>query len=115
MTADDSELLNAVGGDRAQARILGQVLQHLARTSPDERLREMASGVINGDLSLTAAAGSSYYGEAIGHRTAAFTTWYDALSDTERAEHANAGATEITRVRGAMDCEAAAERHNHSS
>ena len=107
---EDGELLNATGGDRARARILGQLLQHLSRNSPDERLREMASGVLKGEVSLADAVGSSAYGEAIGQRAAGFTAWYESLSDTERAEQAEAGAAEIAKVRDEMDRENAAQR-----
>ncbi|GIG91018.1 hypothetical protein [Plantactinospora endophytica] len=112
MTNQDGELLDAAGGDRARARILGQLLQHIARNSPDERLREMASDVVDGRISLAEAVGSAYYGEAIAKQAAGFATWYDSLSETERREQAEAGAAEIAKVRDEIDRNVSAERRD---
>ena len=109
---EDGELLEAAGGDRARARMLNRLLQHLSEHSPDERLREMASSVLSGQLTVGEAVGSSYYGEAIAKQTAGFTAWYESLSDDERAEQARVGAAEIDKLRDEIDREAAAHHRD---
>jgi hypothetical protein len=112
---EDGELLAGAGGDRARARILSQLLQHLSKNSPDERLREMASGVLSGQLTLSEAVGSSYYGEAIAKQTAGFSAWYDSLSESERAEQAQNAAAEIAKVRDEIDRETTAQHRDTAS
>lgn len=111
---EDGELLEATGGDRARARILGQLLSHISRSSPDEKLREMAGGVLNGETSLADAVSSSAYSEAIGVKASGFVGWYAAMSETERVQQAEVGAEEIAKVRETLDGEDTA-RHRSSS
>lgn len=64
-----------------------RLLEHLSRDSADERLREMATGVLRGETTLAAAAGSATYGEAVRGPAAEFAAWYSSLTGSERAEH----------------------------
>jgi hypothetical protein len=72
----------------------------------------MASAVLNGEVSLADAVGSSAYGDAIAAQSAGFTSWYDSLTEEQRAEYARAAAAEIAKVRDEMDREAAAHDRN---
>ncbi len=61
------KLLDMTGGDLYRARALHQLLARLA-DGPEPLLREMATGVLNGDLSLRDAAASQTYSDAIADR-----------------------------------------------
>lgn len=76
------ELLDMTGGDPYRARALHQLLTRLA-DSPNPLLREMATGVLKGGLSLREAANSQAYSGALADRFDTFWQHYQNLSPDE--------------------------------
>ncbi len=72
------------GGDPRKAKLLRVSLEKLA-AGPDERLKEMAQSVLNGETDLRQAAASDAYGDALGASFDRFTTYYARLDEQERA------------------------------
>ena len=72
------------GDDPRKAKLLRVSLEKLA-TSSDDRLREMAQSVLNGETDLRQAAASDAYGDALGESFDQFTTYYARLDNEERA------------------------------
>ncbi len=79
-----------------EQRVLDQLLEHLQRNSDDERLRELATGVLAGDISLNAALSADAYTESLRPGLTRFADWYHDLD-------ADALAEELTRSRSHID------------
>jgi hypothetical protein len=77
------ELLDIAGGDTYRARAIHKLLTTIA-DGPDPALREMASGVLKGDLDLREAADSQIYGDAIAHSFGTFWQRYQDLDPEEQ-------------------------------
>ncbi|MGK5680151.1 hypothetical protein [Actinoplanes sp. URMC 104] len=77
------ELLDMAGGDTYRARAIHQLLTKLA-DGPDPALREMAKGILEGNLYLRDAAASDIYSTAIAHRFDTFWQHHQSLTDDER-------------------------------
>lgn len=71
-----------------QERLIDTLLAHIERNAGDERLRELAAGIRSGYAGWAESLSSSFYTEALQRGLDGFTGWYDQLSDSERAEHA---------------------------
>ena len=71
------------GGDPRKAKLLRVSLQKLA-DGPDGVLKEMAEGVLRGELDLREAAMSDVYGPALGAAFDQFSTYYTELDQEER-------------------------------
>lgn len=72
-------------GDRRRISLLRSALTQLA-DGPNEPLREMATGVLRGEIDLRAAANFEFYGSEIDQATDRFRSYYDKLSAAERRE-----------------------------
>lgn len=73
------------GDDPRIAKFLRSSLTALAR-GDDPILREMAEGVLAGQVDLREAAASEAYGEALGRSFERFQDHYDQLDDDEREQ-----------------------------
>jgi hypothetical protein len=71
------------GGDPRKAKLLRASLQKLA-DGPDGLLKEMAEGVLRGEMDLRQAAMSDAYGPELGSAFDRFATYYVALDQAER-------------------------------
>ena len=71
------------GEDPRKAKLLRASLQKLA-DGPDGLLKEMADGVLRGEIDLREAAASDVYGPEIGAAFDRFSTYYSALDQSER-------------------------------
>ena len=71
------------GGDPRKTKLLRGSLQKLA-DGPDGVLKEMAEGVLRGDLDLREAAMSDVYGPDLGAAFDRFSTYYTELDQEER-------------------------------
>lgn len=69
-------------GDAYRAGAILKMLNKLA-DGPDPTLREMASGILQGDLKLRDAAANSAYSDAIADRFAGFWQRYQELTPEE--------------------------------
>jgi hypothetical protein len=76
------DILETAGGDTYRARALHRLLSTLA-DGPDPVLREMARGVLQGDLGLRDAAASPVYGDAIADRFDTFWRHHQNLTPDE--------------------------------
>jgi hypothetical protein len=94
MNDDISEI---VGGDAHRAKVLREQLSLLAKGS-NPMLREMATGVLNGDLGLRDAAASDVYGDAIGSTFNTFWTKYQDMTPEERTDLIGQGYDYIERA-----------------
>ncbi|MEU7908592.1 hypothetical protein [Actinoplanes sp. NPDC049118] len=74
--------------DLGQERLVDKLLAHLEENGSDERLRELAAGIRNGSAGWAQSLNASFYAEAMQPGLIGFTEWYDQLSESERAEHA---------------------------
>jgi hypothetical protein len=77
------ELMDMAGGDSYRARAIQQLLTKLS-DGPNPLLREMASGVLKGELNLRDAASSGVYSDAIADR---FDTFWHRYQDLTPDEH----------------------------
>ncbi|RZU51202.1 hypothetical protein EV385_3010 [Krasilnikovia cinnamomea] len=75
--------------DLGHERLVDRLLAHLERHSDDERLREMASGIRQGNASAAESLRASYYADALYPGLDGFAGWYQQLSESERAAHAD--------------------------
>ncbi|MGA5304602.1 hypothetical protein ACPCHT_32155 [Nucisporomicrobium flavum] len=73
------------GDDPRMAKLLRASLTKLA-DGPDGPLREMAQGVLAGDVDLRQAAMSDAYGDELGAAFGQFWTRWEQLDDEERAQ-----------------------------
>jgi hypothetical protein len=71
------------GGDPRKAKLLRVSLQKLA-DGPDGALKEMAEGVLRGELDIRDAAMSDAYGPELGAAFDRFTNYYTELDQEER-------------------------------
>lgn len=71
------------GDDPRMAKLLRTSLQQLA-DGPDGLLKEMADGVLGGELDLREAAMSSVYGPELGAALDQFTFYYRELDQQDR-------------------------------
>ena len=76
------DLLDMAGDDPCRARAIQQLLTKLV-DGPNPVLREMATGVLNGDVTLRDAAASSAYSDAIAGRFDTFWQRYETLTPDE--------------------------------
>lgn len=76
------EVFDMAGGDSYRARAIHKLLIEIA-DGPDPLLREMATGVLRGDLSLRDATASQVYSDAITDRFDIFWQRYQDLSPEE--------------------------------
>jgi hypothetical protein len=76
---------DVAGDDPRMAKLLRASLTKLAN-GPDGPLKEMADGVLSGQLDLREAAMSDAYGEELGVAFGRFQTYFDALDEEERQE-----------------------------
>ncbi len=74
------------GRPQGEQRLLDQLLEHLKRNSDDERLRELAAGVLNGDVTLSKAVTADAYAESLNPHLATFGDWYQQLDSDALAE-----------------------------
>lgn len=74
--------------DLGQERLVDRLLAHIETNGKDERLRELAAGIRSGSASWAESLGASFYSEALRPGLDGFVGWYDQLSESERAEHA---------------------------
>ncbi|OJF10844.1 hypothetical protein [Couchioplanes caeruleus] len=79
------EILDMAGGDSYRARAIDRLLASIA-DGPNAVLREMASGVRKGDLSLRDAASSSIYSEALADQFDTFWQRYQTLTAEEQQD-----------------------------
>lgn len=77
------DLDDITGGDEKQARALHQLLDQLARCD-NPLLREMATAVQDGQLTLREAANSGTYGDALAGPFVSFWTAYQEMTPEER-------------------------------
>jgi hypothetical protein len=77
------EIIDMTGGDTYRARAIHHLLTKLA-DGPNPVLREMASGVLKGELNLRDAAASEVYSDAITDR---FDTFWQRYQDLTPYEH----------------------------
>jgi hypothetical protein len=71
------------GDDPRMAKVLRASLQKLA-DGPDGLLKEMAEGVLRGEVDLRQAAMSDAYGQELGDAFDRFSTYYTDLDQAER-------------------------------
>jgi hypothetical protein len=71
------------GDDPRMAKLLRTSMQQLA-DGPDGLLKEMAEGVLRGDLDLREAAMSTVYGPELGKAFDQFTSYYTELDEQDR-------------------------------
>jgi hypothetical protein len=71
------------GDDPRKAKLLRASLEKLA-DGPDDLLKEMARGVLGGDLDLREAATSQVYGDQLGVAFDKFSAYYTDLDQHER-------------------------------
>jgi hypothetical protein len=71
------------GTDPRKAKLLRASLQKLA-DGPDGLLKEMAEGVLRGEIDLRQAAMSDTYGPELGNAFDRFATYYTALDQSQR-------------------------------
>ncbi|MCA2213922.1 hypothetical protein [Jidongwangia harbinensis] len=76
------DLLDLAGGDTYRARAVHRLLTALA-CGPDPVLREMAAGVLRGDLSVRDAAAGQVYGDALADRFDTFWRHHQNLTADE--------------------------------
>jgi hypothetical protein len=76
---------DVAGDDPRIAKLLRASLTKLAQ-GPDGLLREMAEGVMNGQVNLRDAARSDVYGEELGLAFGRFWTYFEELDESERDE-----------------------------
>ena len=74
-----------MAGDPRIAKALRLGLERIA-DGPDGPLKEMAEGVLAGNLDLREAASSEVYGEALGVAAGRFWTGYEQVGEDERTE-----------------------------
>ncbi|MFI7426098.1 hypothetical protein ACIBPB_03855 [Micromonospora sp. NPDC049836] len=80
-----SDIADIAGNDPRRAQALRDSLHRLA-DSPQPELRELARGILKGDISLRAAALTSTYGGAVGEAFGSFWAYYSQLDPEERQE-----------------------------
>ena len=90
--------MNEQDGPRAEQQLLGELLKHLKRNSQDERLRELAAGVLNGDFTLHAAISADAYAESLRPGLTNFSDWYQQLDDDALAEEVTRSQAQIDRL-----------------
>lgn len=74
--------------DPGQERLVDRLLIHIEKNGKDERLRELAAGIRSEHASWVESLTASFYSEALQSGLRDFAGWYDQLSESERAEHA---------------------------
>jgi hypothetical protein len=94
----DDELIDLAGGDPARLRVLRDSLTTLA-DGPNQILREMSRGVLNGEMSLRNAADSDAYGRELGTAFDEFWIEYRAMTGEERDELAALGQRQLDEAR----------------
>ncbi|SNY58232.1 hypothetical protein [Paractinoplanes atraurantiacus] len=70
----------------AEEPVLGPILRHLQRNSEDERIRELAAGVLNGEVSLREALTADAYADALRPGLVNFTRWRQQQGDDTLVE-----------------------------
>ncbi|GIE29262.1 hypothetical protein Ait01nite_023070 [Actinoplanes italicus] len=81
------------GRSRGEQQLVEQLLIHLQREADDERLRDLASDVLGGRLSLREAMASSVYTEAVAPAMNEYSERYTAMDQKDRdTEAQRAGA-----------------------
>ena len=74
--------------DLGQQRLVDKLLAHIEKNGNDTRLRELAAGIRSGSAGWAESLNASFYAEALSPGLDNFAGWYDQLSESERAEHA---------------------------
>ncbi len=77
------EILEMAGGDSYRANALQRLLKALAE-GPNPLLREVASGVLDGEVSLRSAANNDIYSEAFADEFDGFWQRYQTQTSDER-------------------------------
>lgn len=93
----NDDITDIVGGDAQRARMLRDNLIRLA-SCPNPMLREMATGVLNGDVRLRDAAASDVYSDAITGTIHTFWNTYQNMTPEERAGLIAQGRDHIQRA-----------------
>ena len=91
------DITDIVGGDNRRAHVLRDNLTKLA-DGPDPLLREMATGVLNGDVRLRDAAASDAYSDVLAGTFHTFWTAYQDMTPEERADLVAQGNDHIARA-----------------
>ncbi|HEX8343532.1 MAG TPA: hypothetical protein VF657_02140 [Actinoplanes sp.] len=81
-----------------EQRLLNQLLGHLENDSDDDCLRELATGVRNGDVSLDAALSADAYAESLRPGLTGFADWYHQLDADTRAAEIERSRTQIDKL-----------------
>lgn len=76
--------MSCQGRSRGEQQLVEQLLIHLQRETDDERLRDLASDVLGGRLSLREAMASSVYAEAVVLAVNEYRERYTAMDQTGR-------------------------------
>lgn len=77
-----------MSGDVGHERLVDKLLAHLAKNGHDERLRELATGIRGGHAGWGESVRAAVYADALRPGLNGFARWYDELSESERAQHA---------------------------
>jgi hypothetical protein len=94
----DDELMDLAGGNSARLRVLRDSLTTLA-DGPNQVLREMSRGVLNGETSLRSVVDSDIYGREFGTAFDEFWIRYQAMTGEERDELAALGQRQLDEAR----------------
>lgn len=84
--------------DNAQNDITHRILRHVADNGDNPVLRELATDVLRGNITLADGMAFSTYAEALAEGLDGFTQWYEGLSDDERAKEAGSCADELKKL-----------------
>ncbi|KKK03061.1 hypothetical protein [Micromonospora sp. HK10] len=80
-----SDIADIAGNDPRRLKALRDSLHRLA-DSPQPELRELAHGILKGDMPLRTAGLTSTYGGAVGEAFGSFWAYYSQLDPEERQE-----------------------------
>jgi hypothetical protein len=97
MAAD--EISDIARGDPIMASVLRESLKRLATGASGPLLREMATEVLEGRVSLREAVRSPHYAEAMSGRVNEFAQQFSQLSEEERQALGQQVEEQITRMR----------------
>jgi hypothetical protein len=84
--------------DLGQERLVDKLLAHIEKNGTDERLREMAAGIRSGSAGWAESLSASFYAGALEPGINDFAGWYDELSESERADHAERCASTVAEL-----------------
>lgn len=84
--------------DFGKERIVDRLLAHLEKNGSDENLRELAGGIRRGEADMRDSLSASPYSQAMRPGLLNFGSWYEQLSESDRAEWAERCQHEIDEL-----------------